>query len=266
MYFIASKILWLIFAPGNLLLLLAVAGLLLLYGQRTRAARLCLSLALLGLFIIGFFPLGDRLADGLERQFPAWKDDGRPVNGVIVLGGRIDVGASTAWDALALNGAGNRLIAMADLARRYPGAKIVFSGGSGELFSSELSESDIVERHSAELGIAPGRILIERRSRNTKENAEYTKAMLTPAPGERWLLVTSAWHMPRAMGLFRKAGWTVEAYPTGWISAPGHSGSTFLTEASSHWLTFDQMAREWAGLIAARMLGQSDALLPGPDR
>jgi len=243
---------------------MSALGLILLHLKWARLARALLTFSLLGLLGIGFFPLGDQLAQTLERQFPAWHDDEKPVDGVIVLGGGVDVWSSASWDTLAFNSAGNRFVAMADLARRYPSAKIVFTGGYGAMFGQTLSEADIVERHISELGLQPGRVLFERLSRNTKENAAFTKAMLTPNPGERWLLVTSAWHMPRSMGLFRKAGWKIEAYPVGWISAPGYANATLAIEASGHLAKFDTMVREWIGLIAARLLGQSDALLPGP--
>ena len=264
MYFIASKILWLVFSPSNFLLEMAVIGLILLYLQAVRLARFLLTLSLLGLLSIGFLPLGDQLAQTLEGQFPAWHDDGKLVDGVIVLGGGVDVWSSAAWDTLALNGAGNRLVAMADLARRYPSAKIVFTGGYGAMFGQNLSEADLIERHVSELGLQPGRVVFERLSRNTKENADFTRDMLTPHPNERWLLVTSAWHMPRSMGLFRKAGWKVEAYPVGWISAPGYASATLAVEASGHLGKFDMMVREWIGLIAARLIGQSDEFLPSP--
>jgi len=264
MYFVASKILWLFFSPSNFLFLLAAFGWLSLLLGKTRLARLLLLPSLVILLLIGFLPLGDRLTEQLEQQFPAWQDDGRPVDGVVVLGGGVNVWSSAAWKALVLNSAGNRLVAMADLARRYPSAKIVFTGGYGSLFGQELSEANEIEQHLAELGISPGRIVFERASRNTRENAVFTKAMIPRQTNERWLLVTSAMHMPRAMGLFRKAGWTMEAYPVGWNSAPGFDESILSTEVSSHLRSFDMAVREMIGLIAARVSGQSDALLPGP--
>jgi len=65
-------------------------------------------------------------------------------------------------------------------------------------------------------GIAKDRLMMERRSLNTRENAEFTKAMVSPKSGERWLLVTSAHHMPRSVGIFRRVGFEVEPYPVDW--------------------------------------------------
>jgi uncharacterized SAM-binding protein YcdF (DUF218 family) len=264
MYFVASKMLWLIFSPSNFLFILAAFGWFSLLLGKMRLARRLLLPSLVILLLIGILPLGDRLTEQLERQFPIWQDDGRPVDGVVVLGGGVNVWSSAAWNALVLNGAGNRIVAMADLARRFPSAKVVFTGGYGSLFGQELSEANEIEQHLAELGIAPGRVVFERASRNTRENAVFTSAMIPRHPDERWLLVTSALHMPRAMGLFRKAGWTMEAYPVGWNSAPGFDESILSTEVSSHLRSFDVAVREWIGLIAARISGQSDAILPRP--
>jgi uncharacterized SAM-binding protein YcdF (DUF218 family) len=264
LYFIASKLLWLIFSPSNFLLLVAATGLGFLFVRRLGVARVLLTIGICGLLAASILPIGDRLAQVLEGQFPAWKEDGRPVDGIVVLGGSVNVWSSAEWQSLALNSAGNRLVAMADLARRFPNAKIVFTGGYGSMFGEALSEADIIEQHISELGIESGRVIFERASRNTQENAEFTRSMLEMTPHERWLLVTSAWHMPRSMGLFRKAGWAIEAYPVGWTSAPKFASSGFSTEASSHLLKFDLMVREWIGLIAAWALGQSDDLLPKP--
>jgi uncharacterized SAM-binding protein YcdF (DUF218 family) len=105
---------------------------------------------------------------------------------------------------------------------------------------------------------------MERRSRNTLENAEFTKALLAPKAGERWLLVTSAFHMPRSVGLFRKAGFAIEPYPVDW--RVGGRGDLFaLNNIALDGLgRTDTAMREWMGLIAYRATGKIDELLPGP--
>jgi len=153
---------------------------------------------------------------------------------------------------------------MADLARRYPEAKIVFTGGSGYLAGSSGSEADLVEQHLTTLGVDPNRIQFERASRNTYENAVMTKVLVQPAPGEHWLLVTSALHMPRAMGLFRAAGFELEAYPVDWRTAPDFGGMLSDDPASSRLRLFDLATREWVGLFASRLTGQSRELFPAP--
>ena len=123
---------------------------------------------------------------------------------------------SVARNEVALNESAERLTVAIELARRYPNARVLFSGGSGALLFSEGNEAEVAGRLLQGFGIAPGRILLEQRARNTVENAAYSKAMAQPTPGERWLLVTSAFHMPRSIGVFRQAGFTVEAFPVDW--------------------------------------------------
>lgn len=264
MYFIVSKLLWFVFCPSNFLMLMMALGTGLSVFGYARRGRVFLIPSLLAFLAIGFLPIDEWSARTLETRFPPWHDDGRPVDGVIILGGSINIGSSAAWDSLSLNSAADRIVAMADLARRYPSAKLVFTGGYGALLGRTISEADILDRHSASLGLAGDRVVYERQSRNTRENAVFTKAMIDPKPTEHWLLVTSAWHMPRSIGLFRKAGWNVEAYPVGWTTAPGYEDTGSSTEISNHLAKFDMIFREWIGLLAARLAGYSDDLFPSP--
>lgn len=264
MYFLFSKTLWLIFAPSSFLVLcLCFSWVLAIWGKR-RAAFTLGGSALLILAILSFSPVAEKLASVLEDRFPPATNDERPIKGAIILGGGLNLASSVVKDRLVLGGAGDRLVAMADLARRYPEATIIFTGGSGYLAGSKASEADLIEQHLSRLGIMPGRILFERASRNTFENAVMTKAMVNPAQGERWLLVTSALHMPRAMGLFRAAGFDLEAYPVDWRTAQGFTGIMSDEPASSRLRLFDSTIREIIGLIAARITGQSHELFPAP--
>ena len=264
MYFILSKLFWFVFCPSNFLLLIMVLGAFLsLIGHR-RIGQFFLLPGLVAFFAIGFLPIDEWSARTLETRFPPWQEDGRPVDGIIVLGGSINLGPSSAWNSLSMNSAADRIVALGDLSRRYPAAKIVFTGGYGSLFGRAISEADVLGRHSSQLGLSQDRIIYERESRNTRENATFTMAMLNPKPSEHWLLVTSAWQMPRSMGLFRKAGWTIEAYPVGWTTSPGFEDSGAVIESSSHLARFDVIFREWIGLVAARLAGYSDELLPHP--
>ena len=117
----------------------------------------------------------------------------------------------------------------------------------------------------ASLGIAPERIIAEEQSRNTVENAVFSKLLAMPQPGERWLLVTSAHHMPRAMGVFRAADFPVEAYPVDWrtrgpidLLRPFDSVGRGLERA-------DTAMHEWIGLLIYWLTGRSAQLFPGPN-
>ena len=137
-------------------------------------------------------------------------------DGIVVLGGAISSRPSRAHGEPVFDGDAGRITALVKLARAYPGARIVYSGGDASLLSSEAPEADFIYPLLDSFGIPRERVLLETRSRNTAENAIFTKELVKPKPTERWLLVTSARQMPRAVGCFRKAGFQVEAYPVGW--------------------------------------------------
>lgn len=265
MFFTASKIVWFLATPSNLLPLVVLAGGLVALAPRAR--RLGLGLVIvgsLGILAAGLLPVSDLVLGPLEARFPEFQDDGTPVAGVIVLGGAIEPERSTERGQLMVNGAGERILALADLARRYPQARIVFSGGSGNLADERLSEADVAARFAGTLGLADGRLVIEGRSRNTRENAEFSARQVMPKPGERWLLVTSAWHMPRAVGCFRQAGFAVTPYPVDYRTSRSRPSVSDMHYAAEGLLDVDLGTKEWVGLLAYRLAGYTDAVLPGP--
>jgi uncharacterized SAM-binding protein YcdF (DUF218 family) len=128
-----------------------------------------------------------------------------------------------------------------------------------------VPEADLVRRFAGTLGIAPERITEERHSRTTWENAVDTGRLVQVQPGERWLLVTSAWHMPRAIGCFRKAGLAVTAYPVDYLTRGRDDSLVLHGDITTGLLRFDRAAREWVGLAGYWLSGRSDALLPSPE-
>jgi uncharacterized SAM-binding protein YcdF (DUF218 family) len=152
---------------------------------------------------------------------------------------------------------------MAKLARAYPNARLVYSGGDASLFGNQTPEADFVYPLLDSLGVPRGRVMLESRSRNTAENAAFTKDLVKPNPGERWLLVTSAQHMPRAIGCFRRAGFTAEAYPTNWRT--GKNGDFTVPQPFGGALArVDTATHEWIGLLVYWLTGKTTAFLPSP--
>jgi uncharacterized SAM-binding protein YcdF (DUF218 family) len=264
--FYIGKVLWFLLTPSNAVMLLVLAGVVVsLASRRSRIGLGLTALGGIGLFLCGLSPLGFWLATPLEDRFPPPKPMPTSIAGLIILGGGLRIHDTAQSDALSINDAGDRLIALADLARRYPAAKIVISGGSGDLFGESDAEADLIRRHAETLGIDPARILAEDRSRTTYENAIYTRDLVQPADGEKWLLVTSAWHMPRAIGAFRQAGFPVIAYPVDFRSTGPHYAWRAFTEVARGLRVSDLMMKEWVGLVAYRLTGRTDELLPSPD-
>ncbi|HEY2227428.1 MAG TPA: YdcF family protein [Xanthobacteraceae bacterium] len=264
MFFILSKVLGFFAAPSDLLIAFGLLGVVLLATRWARLGKYLMVASLLALAVIGLSPLGNALIIPLEQRFPPWDDTRGPPDGIVVLGGAITPDVSAARNDIALNEAAERVTATVALARRYPEARIVYSGGSGALIFREGSEAVIAVRAFESLGIPPERIIAEEQSRNTVENAVFSLLLAMPRPGERWLLVTSGYHMPRAMGIFRQAGFPVEAYPVDWRTrGPQDALRPFSTLGSGMERT-DTAVREWVGLLVYWLTGRSASLFPGP--
>jgi uncharacterized SAM-binding protein YcdF (DUF218 family) len=265
-FFVLAKVLWFLLQPSSLMVGCVAAGAALARTRWCRPARALLWGGLAALLIAGLSPLGDVLIRPLEGRFPRPDLDrpGAPVTGIIVLGGGEDGRAADSPQLAPLNEAAERYTETVALARRFPGARLVFSGGSLGLLGNVPSEADLAGRLFEALGIAGDRITLEREARDTFENARLTARILEPKPGERWLLVTSAWHMPRAMGAFRRAGFAVEAWPVDYRTSQGLTRLQSYSSIPEGLRRIDFIVREYVGLAAYYATGRTDALWPGP--
>jgi uncharacterized SAM-binding protein YcdF (DUF218 family) len=261
--FVLGKLFWLAADPANLLLLAATLGATLLFTRWHRAGRRCVAAAALSGLAVTLLPVGAWLVLPLESRFPPPVPLPPRVDGIVTLGGAVEQVVAAARGQVALTESAERLTAFVALARRYPEARLVYTGGSGRLLRRDLKETAVARMLFEEVGLDPARVQFEGESRNTYENARLALAAAAPRPGETWLLVTSAAHMPRAVGAFRRVGWPVVPYPvdyrtTGAIVAPGPLSFDGALEQVS------AASREWVGLAAYRLLGRTDALFPGP--
>ena len=264
MFFVLSKTLGVFLIPSNLIMTLGGVGLGMTFSKHRLTGRWLLACCVAALLICGMSPIGALMLLPLESRFPPWKPEMGDPAGIIVLGGGVDPEMTTARGTPAINSSGARIVVAAELANRYPKARLVYVGGSSSLRSATSSEADVAEGIFKNLGIRDDRLQLERKSRNTDENVRFSLQLIDPKPGERWLLVTSAFHMPRAMGLFRKAGLTVDPYPVDWRTG----GRSDVYKLQTDWMTglalTDTAAHEWLGLIAYHLTGKTDELLPSP--
>ena len=250
MFFTLSKTLGFFAAPSNLLISIGVLGLILLCTRFTRLASWLIVTSLVLLAVAGLSPLGNALILPLEERFPPWNPSHGAPDGIVVLGGGIL--------------SSERITATAELARRYPNARIIFSGGSSSLIYDEGPEAPFAVRQLEALGVAHDRIAAEDRSRNTLENAAYSLRLAHPKPGERWSLVTSAYHMPRAMAAFRAVGFVVEAYPVDWRTRGPEDLTRPFGSLAEGLRRTDTAVREWVGLLVYRVTGKSATFFPAP--
>jgi uncharacterized SAM-binding protein YcdF (DUF218 family) len=264
-FFFLSKTLGVILMPSNLMIGVGIVGLMFWFSSLAALGRKLVVASVLLMAICGFSPIGNWLLYPLEARFPQWKETGRAPDGVIVLGGAIDPNMSALHDVIVFGASVDRIVAAAALARRYPTARVVFSGGNANLIRNDDSrEADLSVSFFESFGISRDRMILERRSRNTYENAEFVKDMVSPKRGERWILVTSAYHMPRSIGIFRKIGFEVEPYPVDWRTA-GRSSLPMFSEFLIVGLSrVDTACREWMGLAAYWITGKTSEFFPGP--
>ncbi len=264
MFFILSKTLGFFALPSNIVATIAALGIVLMFTRFRRAGRVLATLGIALLLLAGLSPLGNILILPLEERFPPWDASRGAPAGIVVLGGAISPDVSVAHGTPALTDAAERITAIAELARTFPAARIIFSGGNARLLYAEGNEAEFALQLFESFGIARERLAAEDKSHNTEENAVFSKALANPKPGERWLLVTSAYHMPRAIGIFRRAGFAVEAYPVDWRTRGRIDLVMPFDTLSGGLRRTDTAVREWVGLLAYWITGQSSALFPAP--
>jgi uncharacterized SAM-binding protein YcdF (DUF218 family) len=264
MFFTLSKVLWVVFHPGNLLLLALCVGVVLLWTRRRRGGRWLLSATAAVALAVATVPLGTALSVALENRFPVVRELPPKVDGIVALGGVVDQFVTEARGQVALGGGVERLTELAALGRRYPAARLVYAAGSGSLVRQDVKEADVIDPFLETLGLDPNRVVRENRSRNTYENAVMVRDLVGPRPDETWVLITSAFHMPRAVGCFRRAGWRVIPYPVDFAYAGDEAwGLAFSLSGGLGGLA--GALHEWIGLAVYRLSDRTDAFFPAPD-
>ena len=256
-FFIASKLVGALLRPDTWIIIALASVVLALIMQRRRLALWVSGLTLFLLVALAILPLGNLLLQPIERTYPA-NPPLSQVDGIIVLGGGENARASAYWDQMQFNEGGDRFAAGIALARQFPDAQLLFTGGSGalrDLGGTAVSEASIAERFFLDQGIDPERLLLEGRSRNTAENASLSLALANPSANETWVLVTSAFHIPRAMRSFEAAGWT------GLVAWPVDYRTSRFTDDIGWDLTenlqvFNTAIREQVGQMAYRLTGR----------
>jgi uncharacterized SAM-binding protein YcdF (DUF218 family) len=265
MSFIIGKIAGELSSPSIVLLLCCVFGTMLVWRRPRPIGRALLVIGVGGFVAVYLLPLDKLALLPLEDRFPQVANPPAYVDGIIVLGGATMPAMTADRGIPSLNNAAERMTTGVALALRYPAAKLVFTGGNGVMLRGAVSEADTARLLFQSLGIPASRIVLEGQSRTTWENAVLTKAMVNPQPGQTWILVTSAMHMPRSVGIFRKVGWDVLPWPVAYKS--GHDPSMWLPwQLGSSLDNLDDAVHEWIGLLGYWLEGRTSALFPGPEK
>jgi uncharacterized SAM-binding protein YcdF (DUF218 family) len=243
---------------------IGLVGLVLLFTRFRRLASWLIVTSLVLIALIGYSPVGRILLLPLEERFPPWNASRGAPDGIVVLGGSISPDISVARGVVALNSSAERLTVTAELARRYPNARIIFTGGTASLDPTEPLEAPLAVKEFEALGIDHDRITAEEQSRNTIENAVFSRLLANPKRGERWVLVTSASHMPRAIAAFRAAGFPVEAYPVNWHTRGRRDAAELFASFAGGLAMTDYAMHEWVGLALYWLTGKTSELFPAP--
>jgi uncharacterized SAM-binding protein YcdF (DUF218 family) len=261
MLYVFSKLFEIAINPGTVLVAALALGVVLYgFGVRRAGATLVVAVTVICVALL-VLPLGEWAAAPLEDRFPQPRLPDR-IDGIVLLGGFLSLPITRAHGQPALNEMADRFTETLALARRYPNSVVLVSGGNASLRPEGPTEAAIMRAMLIADGLDAGRILTEDRSRNTFENAVDSKEVAKPRPGQVWVLVTSANHMPRAIGCFRHVGWDLIPYPVDYSTG---SARLFLTSFAGNLRLIDWDLHEWLGLVAYRVLGRIDTLFPGPE-
>ncbi len=264
MFFVASKIFWFVAEPVSLAIIVGVLGILLGFTRFVPAGRALMTGAIVALAAGLLTPLGALLLRPLEERFPPPPADIPAPAGIIVLGGAVDTEKSDARGQVFLTADAARMTTGVELARRYPTARLIFTGGSAGLLDEGPAEAIGARKLWLSLGVPAERVTFEAKSRNTWENGLFTRDLVKPKPGEMWLLVTSAWHMPRSVGIFRRLDFDVIPYPVAYRTLGDERDFLLPTSMIDKVIMLDYSVREWVGLLAYRLAGKTNALFPAP--
>jgi uncharacterized SAM-binding protein YcdF (DUF218 family) len=261
--FVVGKIVWALVQPGNLLLLALLAGVVPSFVYRSRRGTAPTAVVAAAFLVLAVAPIGPAMLLALEERFPRPPVLPERIDGILVLGGAVDPALSLAYGETVFNSSVVRVLGGIALARQHPEAKLALVGGEGGLITAGLPESRATAAFVVAEGIAPERVVLEERSRSTHENAVYAKSLLRPKPGQVWILVTSAFHMPRAVASFAAVDWLVVPYPVDYKIDPRtglRPGFSLLDGLGTATLA----GKEWAGLLGYWLYGWTRELFPAP--
>ncbi len=262
-FWILSKVLWELVSPHNLALILLLLGVVFIWGQRQRLGRSLLSLAALMLLTFSLFPVNVVLLKPLEERFTAPSELPENISGIIALGGSEKARITMNRGQPSFNKASERVLTFVALARRYPDAQLVYASGPGKLSQQNSDPADTARQLFEQLGLGLNRIRFDSKSRNTVENAVNAYQILGGEPEGNWVVITSAYHMPRVVGIFRKVGWNIIPYPVDYQTS-GEWKYDWRFGKISNFVEFSKVLHEWLGLTVYWMTGKTSEFFPRP--
>jgi len=262
-FWILSKIFWSLASPEKLVLILLFAGTVFIWTTKQKLGRGLVSLSALMFFVLTLLPANIFILKPLEERFSVPSELPENVSGIIVLGGSEKSVITWTRGQPSFNEAAERLMAFVALARRYPLAQLIYAGGAGSLSQQNYKSNETARKLFKQLGLTVDRVHFDSKARNTVENAVNSFNLAGQKTEGNWILITSAFHMPRSVGVFRKIGWNVIPYPVDYQTS-GELRFDWKFSIMENFLENSRGLREWLGLIAYRMTGKTATLFPKP--
>ena len=259
MTFFLSKILWIFFNPINIILFIFFLGFLLRRMKFFKASNTIFVLSFFLFFISGITSTGSYLTFLLEKKYHNKLDFPQNIDGIIILGGATNPYLSKEYNQIIVNGSAERLIESSFLIKKYPNAKIYFAGGSGSLDFSKLSHSTVAKKFYENYNIDTEKFIFDYKSRNTYENILYAKEKFNPKKNENWIVITSAFHLNRAISIGEKLDWKLLPYGTDY-RVPKKFKWKISLDFIDNLSNFKFASHEWTGLIAYYMMGRSSKI------
>ncbi|HDZ16060.1 MAG TPA: YdcF family protein [Methylophaga aminisulfidivorans] len=260
-FFIASKMIWGLLSPLSLMIWLMVLATCLLWLNYYSAAKRIMLLMTVMSFSVMAYPVSDYLMYPLEKRFNAPEVLPENISGIILLGGAEQLSLSADWGTAQVGEGADRILTTAALARHYDDAPILVSGGSNLIQQQGLDNSaEVITTLLQQAGVSANRLILDTKARNTYENFVYLKPKLPNLVG-KYILVTSAFHMPRAVGIANKQHINVIAYPVDYRSHQTKN-RYWDFDALAHLNVLETAVHEWLGLTVYFLTGKTASWFP----
>ena len=259
MTFFLSKFLWLLINPFNIFIYILLLVIFLLILKKNKTALVLLIFNVLFILMISVFPLGNFLLFQLEKKFHNVDPVTVKIDGILILGGASNPYLSSIHKQLIFNNSSERLIESIKLIKKYKDAKVVFSGGLGDINYPNLDHAKVAKDLFDSMEINTTEIIFENKSKNTYENIIFSKKIANIKKNEKWLLVTSAFHMNRAMLIANKHGLNLIPYPVDFRLSKNFNFKPTL-RLIGNLKSLDMSLREWTGLFAYYLMGRSSGV------
>mgnify|MGYP001416729970 FL=1 len=260
MSFYLSKILWLIVNPFNIFIFITLFTMFLYFINFRRLSLIIYLINFIFIALISFLPIGSYLTYIIEKEFHTNTKFPEQVDGILILGGATNPLLFKEFDQISLNGSAERLVESVMIIRKFEKAKVIFSGGSGIVNRSDLGHSQVAKLFYKKIGVDINKIFFEDKSRNTYENIIYSKKIAKPKKNENWLLITSAFHMKRALLIAEKNNWKLIPYAVDFKNVKEFKVIPNLN-LLSNLNSFQSGLHEWLGLVSYYLMGRTDKFL-----